>query len=63
VSISHTRNIPKLHLYDLSLRIGEGKNSWYVGVGEGMFEESRMISRSGLERENFIPGQTSQPPG
>jgi hypothetical protein len=55
VFFSHTMSIPKLYLCGLSPIISVGKNSSYLAVVGGSFEESRMISRSGLDRINFNP--------
>jgi hypothetical protein len=55
VLFSHMMSIPKLHLCGLSPIISVGRNSSYLAVVGGSFEESQMISRSSLVRRNFNP--------
>jgi hypothetical protein len=55
VLFSHTMSITKLHLCGLSPIISVGRNSLYLAVVGGSFEESQMISRSCLDRRNFNP--------
>jgi hypothetical protein len=55
VLFSHMMSIPKLHLCGLSPIISVGRNSSYLAVVGGSFEESQMISGSGLDRRNFNP--------
>jgi hypothetical protein len=55
VLFPHMMSIPKLHLCGLSPIISVGRNSSYLAVVGGSFEESQMISGSGLDRRNFNP--------